>query len=303
MEDNKDIQNKHIPKVSIGMPVYNGGRFIRKALDSLLAQTFTDFELIISDNASTDATQEICMEYAARDNRIGYIRQPINMGGFLNFKFVLEQAKGEYFKWCAADDYIGSADYLSEMVVAIEQGFECAFSDTDVVSSNGQQQTYLARGIMSVFSSCYDAVSFSRAALKIPSHQFYGLFRKKALTRYYSYLEVSSHLRCFGEGLFVHAISEKLKLVYVANVKYVYRRHRNNISSIQPARILLLDFMKYTMQLYRYYICESKYKLSARLHFLVKISVGHGRYAFRLFLSTVKQLVLTLNKYIRFTHH
>ena len=57
MEDNKDIMKNHVPKVSIGMPIYNGEKFIRKALDSLLAQTFTDFELIISDNASTDRTK------------------------------------------------------------------------------------------------------------------------------------------------------------------------------------------------------------------------------------------------------
>ena len=60
------------PRVSIGMPVYNGERYIRQALDALLAQTFVDFELIISDNASTDRTQDICLDYAAKDNRIKY---------------------------------------------------------------------------------------------------------------------------------------------------------------------------------------------------------------------------------------
>ena len=100
----KHAEEKPIPKVSIGMPVYNGERFIRKALDSLLAQTFTDFELIISDNASTDATPEICKEYAKRDNRIRFIRQPKNMGAIWNFNFVLQEAQGEYFMWAASDD-------------------------------------------------------------------------------------------------------------------------------------------------------------------------------------------------------
>ena len=63
-------------KVSIGLPVYNGERFIRNSIDSILSQTFTDFELIISDNASTDATKYICEEYAIKDKRIRYIRQP-----------------------------------------------------------------------------------------------------------------------------------------------------------------------------------------------------------------------------------
>jgi len=93
-----------IPTVSIGMPVYNGEKHIREALDSLLAQTYTDFELIISDNASTDATSEICKEYASRDNRIRYIRQPKNQGAPFNFHFVLKESKGKYFMWAAHDD-------------------------------------------------------------------------------------------------------------------------------------------------------------------------------------------------------
>ena len=93
------------PQVSIGMPVYNGEPFIRKALDSLLAQTFTDFELIISDNASTDGTEAICREYASRDARICYVRQSENLGVSANFQFVLNEAVGEYFMWAAADDW------------------------------------------------------------------------------------------------------------------------------------------------------------------------------------------------------
>lgn len=106
--DNKDMQNKHIPKVSIGMPVYNGEKFIRKALDSLLTQTFTDFELIISDNASTDATAEICKEYAAKDARIRYVHHSINRGSVWNFNFVLKEACEEFFMWAAADDQWGN---------------------------------------------------------------------------------------------------------------------------------------------------------------------------------------------------
>lgn len=92
------------PAVSIGMPVYNGAQYIREALDSLLAQTFTDFELIISDNASTDATQSICEEYAHRDPRIRYVRQAENKGALANFQFVLDHAQGGFFMWAAADD-------------------------------------------------------------------------------------------------------------------------------------------------------------------------------------------------------
>lgn len=94
----------HIPKVSIGVPVYNGEKHLREALYSLLSQTFTDFELIISDNASTDKTEEICRGYVDDDVRIRYFRQPQNQGANFNFDFVLKQSKGEYFFWAAHDD-------------------------------------------------------------------------------------------------------------------------------------------------------------------------------------------------------
>lgn len=98
------MTSQYIPQISIGMPVYNGAQYIREALDSLLGQTFTDFELIISDNASTDATQSICEEYARRDPRVRYLRQAANKGALANFQFVLDQAQGEFFMWAAADD-------------------------------------------------------------------------------------------------------------------------------------------------------------------------------------------------------
>lgn len=100
-----------LPKISIGMPVYNGEKFIREALDSLLTQTFTGFELVISDNASTDGTEAICREYAAHDPRIRYVRQSENRGPSANFQFVLDEAVGEYFMWAACDD-TRSPDFL-----------------------------------------------------------------------------------------------------------------------------------------------------------------------------------------------
>ncbi len=108
------------PKVSIGMPVYNGEKFIREALDSLLAQTFTDFEIIISDNASTDDTPIICSEYAERDSRIRYVRQAENIGIMKNFQFVLDEAIGEYFMWAAHDDLWGEK-FIEENLIFLNE--------------------------------------------------------------------------------------------------------------------------------------------------------------------------------------
>ena len=108
------------PLVSIGMPVYNGERFIREALDSLLAQDYENFELIISDNASTDRTQDICEEYAKSDPRIRYYRNKENIGSWDNFKKVAELALGKYFMWAAHDD-VWHPTYIRELSALLEQ--------------------------------------------------------------------------------------------------------------------------------------------------------------------------------------
>lgn len=99
------------PRVSVGVPVYNGADVIRQALDSLLGQSFKDFEILISDNCSSDETAAICNEYAAIDPRIHYVRQRENLGAAGNFRYVLENSRGEYFFWNAADD-IRSPDFI-----------------------------------------------------------------------------------------------------------------------------------------------------------------------------------------------
>jgi glycosyltransferase involved in cell wall biosynthesis len=92
------------PTLTIGLPVYNGEEYLSQSLDALLAQTYRDFELIISDNASTDRTADICREYAARDPRIRYIRQPANIGAAPNHNVLVPVARGRYFKWASHDD-------------------------------------------------------------------------------------------------------------------------------------------------------------------------------------------------------
>ena len=92
------------PFVSIGYPVYNGESYIQKSIEALLNQSYKNFELIISDNASTDATQALCISYANKDSRIKYFKQDKNIGPTENFNFVLDQASGVYFMWAAYDD-------------------------------------------------------------------------------------------------------------------------------------------------------------------------------------------------------
>lgn len=95
-----------MPRVSIGLPVYNGEAYLRIAIEALLAQTYQDFEFIIADNASTDKTEQICREYAALDKRIRYHRNEKNIGAPRNFNLAFELSHGEYLKWATSDDYV-----------------------------------------------------------------------------------------------------------------------------------------------------------------------------------------------------
>ncbi len=105
----------HSPLVSVGVPTYNRAKTLRRTLESLLAQSHSNLEIIISDNASTDATRAMCEEFCQRDARIRYVRQPLNRGPTENFKAVLRQARGEYYMWVADDDWLDSA-YVAECV-------------------------------------------------------------------------------------------------------------------------------------------------------------------------------------------
>lgn len=107
-------------RVSIGMPVYNGESFIAEAIESILKQTYRDFELIISDNASTDNTEDICKAYATKDQRISYSRNDQNLGPAANYNRVYELSSGEYFKWASHDD-LCDPEFLQECVNVLDR--------------------------------------------------------------------------------------------------------------------------------------------------------------------------------------
>jgi glycosyltransferase involved in cell wall biosynthesis len=128
------------PLVSIGLPVFNGQKFIRKAIDSILNQDFQDFELIISDNASTDDTGLICREYAARDRRVRYYRNDANIGAAPNHNRVFELASGQYFKWTAHDDD-NHPELVRRCVEALERAptsVVLAYPQAELINEDGE---------------------------------------------------------------------------------------------------------------------------------------------------------------------
>ena len=126
------------PLVSIGLPVYNGGDYLRQTVEDLLAQSYTNFELIISDNASTDETEAICRQVAAQDSRIRYVRQPGNLGGAPNHNITYALARGEYFKWVGHDDR-HAPTYLEACVKPLQEMADVAlvYPKTMVINEAG----------------------------------------------------------------------------------------------------------------------------------------------------------------------
>lgn len=133
-----DVQADTAPRISVGMPVYNGEDYLAQSIQCVLDQTFRDFELIISDNASDDRTEEICREFAEKDPRIRYYRNAENIGAAGNYNRLVELARGEYFRWSNADDLL--APTLHEACIeALEVSPEAVLSygKTEIIDENG----------------------------------------------------------------------------------------------------------------------------------------------------------------------
>lgn len=236
--------------VSIGLPVYNGERFIERALNSLLAQSFKDFELIISDNASTDCTEKICRKYKKRHKRIKYIRHLTNMGAENNFKFVLERAKAKYFMWAAADD-LWEKNFISE-------NFHFLENNKDFVGSISNSQCHSGEtGVTAGSTKIEDNDKINRIYrfLKYPAYnsRFYSLFRCKDLKNaviksgmeclaydwiVIIYLLNKGKLNCIpGSPKFIKSAGTSLCLVTLLN-KYNYKKIENFIPFYELGRHL-----------------------------------------------------------------
>jgi glycosyltransferase involved in cell wall biosynthesis len=206
----------HTPRVSIGLPVYNGEKLLRASVESLLQQSFKDFELVITDNASTDNTEAIGRDFMRRDRRVRYFRNPRNIGAAHNFNRALELARGEYFKWAAHDDRL-APDYLEKCVHVLDNdpSIVCVQARTMYVDLKGNQQPSQEKDRRLDSSSpaerFWDVVIETHAI-----DEFYGVMRRDTL------LKTSGHGPFFGADKVllaelamlgrIHAIPERLFL-------------------------------------------------------------------------------------------
>jgi glycosyltransferase involved in cell wall biosynthesis len=179
--------NERIPRISFGLAVRNGESSICRCLDSLIAQDFSDFEVVVSDNASTDGTPRILEEYAARDPRIRVSRNQENIGLIENVNLVFHRSRGEYFRWIGADDWL-EPTYASRCLEALEADPGAILVTTDFRIHRGDG------------TSCYEEYRGERVDSERPERRFvrmlwfyqagdtkydpvYSLMRRSALER------------------------------------------------------------------------------------------------------------------------
>jgi len=247
-----------IPKISIGLPVYNGEKFLRQRLDSILSQTFQDFELIISDNVSTDLTSEICKEYAKKDSRIYHIRQKKNMSVIWNFNFVLQEANSDYFVWAAVDD-LWETTFLEKNIKTLDEdeNIVCSVSKTKFYSVesediNAGKINHLFRTFLEKFKSSVrqtDNVPLTgtyeskvkNCLRKSKMHSVYGVFKTNVLRDSYvnesfvgNDLPILLNALKYGD---LNVVDENLMSIYDAGVSkkgiiHLSRQFNRNFSGI-----------------------------------------------------------------------
>ena len=234
-----------IPKVSIGMPVYNGERYIRPAIESLLAQTFTDFELIISDNCSTDNTKAICLEYMAKDSRIKYKQQQQNNGALSNFMFVLHESSGEYFMWAAADDY-WSHNWLELLIADLKENINIAFGHVVGISEAGLITDRYGYRRFSQNKFIRSIQLFLSEEYHYKANFIYGLYRRTEVLKY------QFHNTFGGDNIFVYEVVQNGGLSTNPNIllfkRFVSNSEANSAPQAYSSRTrkwLLLDYFPY----------------------------------------------------------
>lgn len=178
------MQLRDTPLVSIGLPIYNGERFLAACIDSVLAQTYRNFEIIISDNASTDGTVAICREYARRDSRVRVVQHDRNRGSAWNHNHVRELARGAYFKWYGADDLMAPG-FLGAAVSALEARPEAvlAYACSIVIDDENRELERTSWRMPLDVADVKTRFGALLSALEFTQNVHYGVIRASSLAR------------------------------------------------------------------------------------------------------------------------
>ncbi len=228
--DLRDVQDeKGSPLVTIGVPVYNGESYIEATLDSALAQHHDHLEILVADNASTDATAEIVRRYAANDSRVRLIENDTNIGAAPNYNLVLNEAKAEFFCWLSADDLIEPAYVERAVEILIERpDVVGVYSHAGRINEHGERIGDYHDTMAALRLSSPDAgIRFRDSVLGFPAIVLFGVMRRSAM------LDSPGHGAYIGgDRVFVSEMALKGKIVRVEEELFQRRVHAEAYSSI-----------------------------------------------------------------------
>ncbi|MFI8368226.1 glycosyltransferase family 2 protein [Streptomyces sp. NPDC085466] len=218
------------PRLSIGLPVHNGEEYLAESFDALLGQTYEDFELVVSDNASTDGTADICRRYAEKDSRVRYIRLPRNIGAAPNHNHVFAQCRGELFKWASHDD-LYARDLLRRCVEALDEHPEVilAHADQAVIDEEGRVKVPYAYGLAT--ASPHAPVRFRSMLFEPGGDDFYGVVRAEVLRRVKPHDSYHHADRTFVSELGLHGPFHQ-----VPELLYFRRDHPTRAERANPSK-------------------------------------------------------------------
>ncbi|AJM91274.1 glycosyltransferase family 2 protein [Nitrosopumilus piranensis] len=273
--------------LSIGLPVYNGEKSIEKSINSLLNQTFTDFELIISDNASNDNTEKICREYAKKDSRIKYYRQDKNIGFIKNYEYVLKQSEKKYFMFTSDHD-IKEKTFIEKNIQVLESDPNTVGSISEIDFYGNEKELkirYRGKGNYKIKEK-YRFVHPAKGSFQdkfvfylnfMESSMLYGIFRRKELQNCIGFhhqpwdLMVILRILEYGD---LHVIDEILLHRFVGGLssKDIYKNLRGEKFSRIELLFMFAPFFRYVINQFGFGFFIKNFKI------MIKLCIrGHGR--------------------------
>ena len=264
-----------MPMVSIGMPVFNGEKYIRQALDSLITQTHTNLEIIISDNASTDATEFICNEYAAKDDRVKLHRSERNNGANWNFNRVFELSSGTYFMWAAHDD-CWDHRYIEVCLKAFNRTEGIVLSGTAcrIVKQNSNEFVALDKGLTTIDQKLVQRfMNYKKMLQGVPNTNSisYGIYKRALLNKIMPMKKVigADHILLASLSL-LGEFSTAKEILLTKRIGGASGSHKKNAKALSLDKLI---FIKFPYLVREYYLQRLIHKTN-KLIFMDKIRLS-----------------------------
>ena len=261
------------PLISVGMPVYNGEKYISQAVQSILNQTLADFELIISDNASSDGTEDICRSLEKKDKRIIYLRNKLNLGAARNYNILVEKARAQYFRWHNVDDLIAETSHdLCFKTLQENQDAVLAFGKTKIIDCAGKVLENYEDNLHIADSKPVDRFIRFRKNVGF-TNAIYGLMRIDALRKTHLFRKFKASDTNFMGELVLYG-----KFIQIPDYLFYRRMHEDASSWDRKNKQLQKDFWDPSATKFNYQYTKKHFSyytdvLSSDLNYFEKIKL------------------------------